>query len=172
MIWFIGIMIVVIALIVGPVMMLRPTPEQKNREALRAIAAAKGIRFTIKKLPQQATEMESPAPTSVYFFAPVNHQESDDWLLLRATYSHEILYLRGWEWQGDVRPPAAEQEVLKKYLPLMSDDVRAVSAGSQGICVYWHEKGGEAALAPVIGLLEALRQLQVAEPSAPVTSLE
>lgn len=163
MIWFISILLVAIALIVGPMMLLRPDPAQKNKENLRAIAAAKGVRFTIKQLPQQTTEIESPAPISVYFFAPSNQQQDDDWMLLRATYDHEILYLRGWEWQGDVRPPAAEQEVLKKYLPLLPDSVRAVSSGSKGICVYWSEKGGEEVLAQVLGLLQELKQLQVVE---------
>ena len=130
---------------------------------MRAFASAKGIRFTIKKLPQQATEIEPPVPIAVYFFAPVNPQQTHDWMLLRATYNHEVLYLRGWEWQGEARATAAEQEALKRSLPSMPDSVRAVSAGSQGICVYWSEAGGEPVLEQVIALLEELKQLQLAQ---------
>ena len=161
MIWFVVITVVVIALIVGPVMTMRPDPAQKNREKMRTLASAAGIRFTIKKLPKQAAEIDNPEPVSVYFFAPTGPQAGDDWLLLRAIYPHEILYLRGWEWQGDTRAATAEQEVLKKYLPELPEGVRGVSAGSQGICVYWNEKGGEVALEKVIALLQALKALQV-----------
>lgn len=161
MIWFVVITVMVIALIVGPIMMLRPNPAQKNKENMRSIASASGIRFTIKKLPKQAAEIENPEPVPVYFFAPSDTQISNDWLLLRATYPHEVLYLRGWEWQGEARATTAEQEVLKKHLPDLPEGVRAVSAGSQGVCVYWNEKGGEPVLEKVITLLQALKQLQV-----------
>ena len=153
--------VIVIALIVGPMMMMRPDPVQKNKENLRSIAFTKGIRFSVKNLPQQPSEIEKPAPIPVYFFAPIKDHQSDDWLLMRTSYEHEIHFLGSWEWQGKVRATDAEQNVLKKYLPSLPDTVRAVSVGSQGVCVYWYEKGGEAVLEQVIGLLQDLKNLQI-----------
>src|SRR6188768_2123725 len=128
---FIVLIIVVLILIIGPVMMLRPDPTQKNKEALRLQARAKGIHFSMRNLPQQATEQEKPAPVPVYFFAPVKPQFTNDWLLLRASYEHDIHFLGVWAWQNDIQATVAEQAILKQYLPQLPDSVRAVSAGSQ-----------------------------------------
>jgi hypothetical protein len=156
--WFLIIMLLSMALVVGPMMMMRPDPIQKNKERMRAIAYAKGIRFSIKKLPQQASELEPPAPIAVYFFAPAKTSGDTDWLLIRAAYEHEIHFLGHWAWQKQGRATPEEQLILTQHLPLLPDAVRAVSAGSQGVCVYWSEKGGDAVLERVIALLEALKR--------------
>ncbi|HWV16682.1 MAG TPA: hypothetical protein VN030_14725 [Cellvibrio sp.] len=156
------VMIVVIALVVGPILMMRPSPAQRNKEQLRSLAAAKGISFSIKNLPQQAGELEAPAPIPVYFYPPASDSETD-WLLLRANYPHEIHFLQRWAWQGDVRASQGEQQLLERQLPLLHESVMAVSAGSKGICVFWREKGGEPALEQIMSLLEALKKLQQAQ---------
>lgn len=156
------VMIVVVALVVGPILMMRPTPVQKNKEHLRSIAAAKGIGFSVKNLPQQAGELEAPAPIPGYFYPPAGDSETD-WLLLRAKYSHEIHFLQHWAWQGDARASQSEQRLLEQQLPLLHESVMAVSAGSKGICVYWREKGGEQALEQIMSLLEELKRLRQAQ---------
>ena len=160
---FIVLIVVVLILVIGPVMMLRPDPIQKNKETLRMQARAKGIHFSMRNLPQQNTEQEKPAPIPVYFFAPVKPQFSNDWLLLRASYEHDIHFLGVWAWQNDIQATVAEQAILKQYLPQLPDSVKAVSAGSQGICVYWNEKGGEEVLQDIIALMEALQSLHVTQ---------
>jgi hypothetical protein len=156
--WLVIIILLSMALVVGPMMMLRPNPIQKNKERMRAIAYAKGIRFTIKKLPQQASELELPEPIAVYFFAPSNTCGDRDWMLIRSTYEHEMHFLGQWEWQKQWRATTEEQRILTEYLPQLPDAVRAVSSGSQGVCVYWSEKGGDPVLELVIALLEALKR--------------
>lgn len=157
---FVIMIVIVIALVLGPVMMMRPNPAQKNKERMRTIALAKGIHFSVKNLPQQAADHEKPAPVSVYFFAPIKNSQDSDWLLLRTSYEHAIHFLGYWAWQGDWRATPAEQAVLTQYLPLLPDSVRAVSVGSKGICVYWSEKGDEKVLEQIITLLESLKNLQ------------
>ncbi len=159
--WVFIIIVIAVALVVGPAMMMRPSPAQKNKARLRALALAKGIRITVKNLPQQATQSEKPAPVPVYFIAPTDHQLDDDWFLLRTSYTHDIHFLGCWAWQGSLRASDAEQAVLGKYLPLLPESVRGVSGGSKGLCVYWQEHGGEPVLLQIIELLEVLNALQI-----------
>src|SRR6478752_5483602 len=126
---FVVLIIVVLILIIGPVMMLRPDPIQKNKETLRMKAREKGIHFSMRNLPQQNTDHEKPDPVPVYFFAPIKPQFTNDWMLLRATYEHDIHFLKVWAWQNDTQATVAEQAILKQYLPQLPDSVRAVSAG-------------------------------------------
>ncbi len=149
--------IVVVALVVGPVMMMRPNPAQKHKENMRSLARARGVHFSIRNIPQQADEQEKPAAVPVYFFPPEKSQLSPSWMLVRTNYEHEINLLGWWAWRGDARATAAELAVLKAELKVLPESVRAVSSGNGGICVYWEEKGGEPVLQQILGLLESLR---------------
>ena len=158
--WLIIIMVIAFSLVVGPIMMLRPDPLQQKKERMRMMAYEKGIRFSVKNLPQQVSEIEKQAPVSVYFFAPNKKCKDSDWLLLRTNYAHEMHFLNCWAWQSSERATPAEQAVLEHYLPLLPASVRAGSVGSLGVCVYWFERGGEQVLVQIIELLEALKDLQ------------
>lgn len=151
------VVIVAVALVVGPVMMMRPNPAQKNKENLRSLARVRGVHFSMRNIPQQADEQEKPASVPVYFFPPEKSQLSPSWMLVRTNYEHEINLLGWWAWQGEPRATNAELAILEAQLQALPESVKAVSSGSGGICVYWGEKGGEPVLQQVFGLLESLR---------------
>ncbi len=49
------ILVLIFGLILGPIMMLRPNPAQRRVEFLRSSARKKGIHFSLRKVPQQAS---------------------------------------------------------------------------------------------------------------------
>ncbi len=154
------ILLVVIGFVLGPIMMLRPNPAQKRRERWRTIARARGVHFSMRKLPQQADETEAPDAIPVYFFAPKNPGLGDNWLLLRTNYQHDLHLLGWWGWQGEVRPGAAELAVLEAQLPRLPASVKALGSGRQGASIYWRETGTEEDLIQILNVLEKLRDAQ------------
>lgn len=154
------ILLVVIGFILGPVMMLRPNPVQKRREQWRSMARARGIHFSMRKLPQQADETEAPEAIPVYFFAPKKAAQGDNWLLLRTNYPHDLNFLGWWAWQGENRPGATELAVLEQQLPEIPSTVKALSSGQQGASIYWTETGPEGDLLRILDVLEKLRDAQ------------
>lgn len=157
----VGLVIVVIvaaALVLGPVMMLRPNPAQKNKENLRSSARARGIHFSMRNLPRQADEQTQPAAIPVYFFPPEKSQLAPSWTIVRTNYEHEINLLGWWAWQGEPRATNAELAVLDAQLQSLPESIKGVSSGSGGIYVYWEEKGGEPVLQQIIRLLESLKE--------------
>lgn len=151
------IVIVVVSLILGPIRMMQPSPEQKKREKLRLVARSKGVHFAMRNLPQQADEQEAPGLMPVYFLPPTKSQTEKGWMLVRANYEHEIHLLGWWAWLNEARPSEAELDILRAHLPSAPESVRALSAGTEGICVFWAEQGGDAALEQVVQLLEELK---------------
>jgi hypothetical protein len=151
-------LIVAVALVLGPIMMMRPNPAQKKLEAMRLLARAEGVQYSIRNLPQQADEADKPAPVAVYFLPPTNANSTAGWMLMRTRYQHDIHFLGWWAWRNEVRPNNAEQTVLREQLELLPESVRAVSAGTEGISVYWEETGGEPVLKQILGLLKALQE--------------
>jgi hypothetical protein len=151
------IVIVVVSLVVGPMMMMRPNPAQKNKENLRSLARARGVHFSVRNLPRQVDDQEQPAAVPVYFFPPAKSQTSAGWMLVRTNYEHEINLLGWWVWQSDARATDAELAVLQAQLPALPDSIKAVGGGGGGSSVYWQERGGEPVLQQVLGLLESLK---------------
>jgi len=151
------ILIIAVALVLGPVMMLRPNPAQKNKEDLRTRARTRGVHFSMRNLPRQPDEQEQPAAIPVYFLPPTKTQTSTSWMLVRTNYQHDINFLGWWAWQGQPRAIGAEIDVLTAQLPVLPQSVRAVSAGGGGVCVYWEEKGGEPVLQQILQLIDSLK---------------
>jgi hypothetical protein len=152
------IIIVAVGLVLGPIMMMRPNPAQKKRESMRLLARAEGVHYSMRNLPQQADEREKPAPIAVYFLAPTEaNSATDNWMALRTRYEHDIHFLGWWAWRDGKRPSVAEEAILRDYLRGLPESVKAVSAGTEGISVYWEEKGGEPVLRQILDLLKSLR---------------
>jgi hypothetical protein len=149
--------IVAVALVVGPVTMMRPNPAQKNKENMRTMARKRGAHFSMRNLPRQADEQEQPIAIPVYFLPPEASQLSPSWMLVRTNYEHEINLLGWWAWSGEPRATSAELSVLEAQLLALPESVKAVSSGNGGICVYWEEKGGEPVLQQILALLESLK---------------
>jgi hypothetical protein len=152
------ILILTVSLVLGPVMMMRPNSDQKNKENLRILARAKGVHYSMRNIPQQADEQAAPEPSPVYFSAPSETQSTPSWMLVRTGYEHEIHFLGWWAWQGEARATAAEMAVLTDHLQALPESVRALSAGGKGVSVYWAEKGGEPVLRQILDLIALLKK--------------
>ena len=151
------ILIVAVGLVLGPIMMMRPSPAQKNREFMRLLARGEGVHYSVRNLPRQADELEKPEPVAVYFFPPTDAAPPHNWMLLRTRYQHDIHFLGWWAWRDENRPVNGEEAVLIEHLANLPESVKAVSAGTEGISVYWQETGGEPVLRQILNLLKALQ---------------
>jgi len=156
-IWLVVILVVVVALIVGPVMMLKPNPAQQKKEQLRLRAHHSGLRFAMRALPKLKTDMDAPTPMPVYYLPPkVLPEDLRDWMLLRTAYAHEGNFYQEWDWHGSDRPDPSTQQSLKDFLPQLPAGVKAIAAGHQGVSVYWDEKNGEEVFPVLLELLTSL----------------
>lgn len=142
--WLIFLAIAVIAMVVGPIMMLQPNSSQRIEESLRARARELGLRVGIMSLPRQATDIDQPAAMPMYCL-PHPHPEvavTGEWMLLRAAYDHPAHFEANWQWHGAGRASKKEQDLLKLLLPQLPPSVAALAMGPRGYCCYWSERGG------------------------------
>lgn len=164
-IWFFIILIVTLALVLGPISMLRPSPGQKRKEQLRLHASKQGVRFTMRRLPALKTDMDQSPSLPVYYLPPPpKSQDVPEWILMRTRYVHESNFHQEWDWQTDVRPSEAACDLLKAYLPQLPESVPAISRGNLGVCVFWQEKESVETLDELIEMLTQLHQIE--NPSA------
>lgn len=159
-IWFFIILIVALAVVIGPIAMLRPNPAQQRKEQLRIYASKHGLRFSMRRLPALKTDMDQPALLPVYYLPPPPEtRDVQEWILMRTSYAHEGNFYLEWDWQTDVRPSDATCDLLKTYLPQLPASVPAISHGNLGICVFWREYEGVETLDLLIKMLNNLYQV-------------
>jgi hypothetical protein len=156
--YFILIIIVTMALILGPAAMLIPKPEQRRREQLRLKAHGLGLRFTMRKLPHLKTDLEPPRTMACYYPPPLEQKLStQEWTLMRTTYAHEGNFYQEWDWVGDYRPASRILVYLQQQIPSLPDSIKALACGPAGISVFWSELEGEALLDRLVSLLKGIQ---------------
>lgn len=158
-IWFFIVVIVALAMVIGPITMLRPSPAQRRKEQLRLHAASQGLRFSMRRLPQLKTDMDQAPLMPAYYLPPrPKSRATTEWVLMRTSYTHEGNFYQEWDWQGDQRPSGAVIELLKEYLPKLPLSVPAITHENLGTCVFWSEKEGVETLDLLIELLGELHR--------------
>jgi hypothetical protein len=158
-IWFFIILILAIALVLGPISMLRPSPAQQRKEKLRLYATKHGVRFSMRRLPALKTDMEQAATLPVYYLPlPPKAAATSEWILMRTTYIHEGNFHLEWDWQTDIHAIEETCNILKAYLPKLPSSVPAISSSSLGVCVFWQERENTEMLDLLIEMLTKLHQ--------------
>jgi hypothetical protein len=158
---FFIILVIALALIIGPIAMLAPKPAQRNKEALRLGAASHGVRFTMRRPPKLKTAMDEPMPMPVYYVAPGGRTGTlPEWMLVRTDYAHEGNFYQAWDWHTEGRADPQVQRLLLDSLPRVPASVVAISQGEAGTCIFWGEREGAEALDILIRLLKGIQEAQ------------
>jgi len=160
-IWVIVLLLGVVAMVVGPVMLLQPSPQDRRQTALRTRAGKLGLVVRLETLPVQATDLEAPERLPVYRLPAQSmpaQGHSPSWQLLRAPYRHETHFLGDWRWQGQGRPEKEVLETLEQSLAALPQSVLALGGDPRGWYLVWTEEGGVALLDKLAALLQSIRQ--------------
>lgn len=135
------VVVLVIAMMVGPIMLMQPNKRQRRVAQLRAMALKCDLRVRMMRMPADAVR---PGETvALYYKAwPGGKPRPVNWVLTRRTFVHGMHFLADWDWNnGDVASPAWQQ-ILRQSLPQLPPSVIAVEASSQSLGLGWLEVAG------------------------------
>ena len=141
----------VLAMMLGPVLLLKPNKRQDQLAKMRSEALSLGMKVSMGKLqePVAVYTMSWPASPNTYY-------GDAEWLLQRKNYQHPI-HLNGvWDWHDS----QAKDAVVKKLvdsLDSLPDSVQAITATRNGLGLYWQEKGGQPQLQNLAEWLDRMR---------------
>jgi hypothetical protein len=157
---FILVLILVIAIILAPIIALKPRGKQSRIEKMRLLARSKGVLYSLRRLPPLKTDSRQSDALPVYTLAP-NEKISgiDEWILRRTQYAHDLNFFKEWDWANQHRPPESVQDFLLKRLVNLPASVAGISAGHNGVTVFWTEEGDEQTLLELIDFLKHIQAL-------------
>jgi hypothetical protein len=147
------LLVLAVALVIGPVMWLRPSQGQQRLARMRLRARQLGIDIRITELPQTRR-------------AQVRKEDVEQGALYRL-FVHDPRTLRplnfrcvrapGGDWEsagGDV--PAPVRAAVTTAQAALPADVVGIELGPQGVGVFWRESGDESTVANVAAQLQLL----------------
>ena len=148
-----------VALVVGPIMLMRPTAGQQKLARLRSRALELDLRVHMMPLPES---VEGRRQCAAYCL-PWSTDDGDaaPWLLVRGQYDHDIHFSGHWQWSDDQTAPQRWHGLLMPRLAELPESVVAVGNGPQGLCVYWRERGPERQLERLAEWLKLLREARL-----------
>lgn len=146
----------VIMLVVGPVMWLKPSQGEARQTRLRLLARQLGLQVRLCNLPQvhRAKVRREDADQGVVYSLPMpdpGKLRPVEFCLVRASASEP------WEDENHETLPAKLRSALNEVAESVPDDVIALGLTPQGPAVYWRERGDEATVKALAEQLQTLR---------------
>lgn len=152
----------VLLIILSPLMWFRQSPRQKMITAMRQEAASKGMRVNLSR-PADAREGEGRLEYVTYTLPwasetePSTEPRMEKWLLIRETRRGDPAPWSPWQWLGRESNDRLI-EPLGHIVEALPANVAALEARSDGVVVYWQERGELADVNRIYQQLAALRE--------------
>ncbi|MBV1882579.1 MAG: hypothetical protein KUG82_13155 [Pseudomonadales bacterium] len=171
------IILLVISMMVGPILWLRPTPRERHISKLRTQAMSAGMSVTcpgVKRFKWAETNVLIEANRFVRYTLTFDDSQlsADDFrgsnaASFNGTYFRWI-YKGNEEWQwhevsGNKLDKIPELRALFEEIKGSSLGVVAIQLSYKSCSVYWHERGDETSVEQIKQYLQTLSQLIVAD---------
>ncbi len=149
-----------VAMVVGPVMMVRPTPGTVKLARLRSLASQESMNV---RMPPKSTRKRG----AIYSIplSPIMRERKPltEWKLEKKSHEHALHFRGQWDWEGDDRPEKAVCDDLETFLGTVPDGLTSFDCNAIGVGCLWDEycrgKDEKTALFEVKNTLLRLRKL-------------
>jgi hypothetical protein len=140
MVWLpIVICLAAFALVIGPVMLMQPTPSQRREASLRKAAEGMGLRVQILPINTPLGKQTSHLGVCYSFAWPSVKSMPDTWELIQKKYVHDIHAFGDWDW--NIKPNFDVPKDIESRLKELSPKVYAVICTPQFLGCFWSELG-------------------------------
>ncbi|MFC6635552.1 hypothetical protein [Microbulbifer taiwanensis] len=162
------IILFAVALVLGPVMWLKPSERDRRLADLRGRAARSGMTVQMQALPAALGE----GTAAVYYSRWQDSRRLQlGWILERQRVEHDMHFEGRWDWRNGRAAPQAAWEPLRQMLDQLPEGACALVASQNGLGIQWRETGGDSAFRSLESALgqfrptieEAIRQPKPAQ---------
>lgn len=129
------IIVLVFAMILGPVFLMRPSPRQKRLSRWRQTAIENGFSVTMRKVDEDSL--------AEYRYLWAGKAKRSHWRLIKKSYVHDIHFLGYWQWDSQGRPTQSMLNTLSQSLSTLPEGVKLIEGSEVGLSCCWDERGTE-----------------------------
>ncbi len=154
--WTIVIVILVIAMMLGPIMIMQPSKSQRRLAKLRGHAQKLGLSVGASTL-----KTDSGRECWFYWLNLPKACQLSTVSLERENYAHGLHLADFWS----TKKPVSDPQRIETFLRALPDTVCGVDVTDHTLGIHWSEKGGIEALDTLYSLLKLLSETVPAKPS-------
>lgn len=166
----IGIVFVIlaVAMVLGPIMLMKPSGRQRQLASLRQEAMESGLQSRMSSVPKELKSF-TVAPTIAVYQQRWHERRftaEGSFLLYRTSFHHDIHFHNEWDWLEGQAAKGSVNQAFKTCLDELPDSVLAIEISALGVGFFWLEKSCsveelKSFYAPVIGWVEEQGLLEV-----------
>ena len=160
-IWLVVTIVLSVALVVGPIMMFRPSKKDQRLAALRQSAALKGIQVRIAPL-DHLRPLHTEHAVTIYSLPikPTHGDQYSAFVLTQQAFDHEMHFSGYWDWQSrEVVAHCQWHAELKAFVDSLDSSVVGVELTKHSVGVWWIEK--HLTIEEIKQLLQQLKSLLI-----------
>ncbi|MGH1440294.1 MAG: hypothetical protein ACRBBR_09310 [Cellvibrionaceae bacterium] len=130
--WPVVFIVLAIAMVVGPIMIMKPSRRDQRLASLRQKAASLGLQVRMSDYEGRAT--------AVYSFPVDLPKNTPAWQLLKQSYSHGIHFHGRWQLlENSAKVPTGLENTIKHYIDNLYDDVVGIEVDKKAVRLWWLE---------------------------------
>ncbi len=139
--WLMWVMVVLaVAMVVGPVMMLQPSKGLAKIAALRSHASQLGLTVHLPSReadgkPVRGAIYRMPLPEAIG-----KRKNFASWRVKRQKHTHGIHFHGEWDWASESRAPEAITDELRRQLDTLPESIAALECTTAGVGLQWDER--------------------------------
>lgn len=153
----IGVIALSVIMLVGPIMMVKPTPGQRALSELRNAAQKMGLRVSMVPNPVA----DEPTFLANYSLAIEDKPDAKPvraWKLIRKGFEHEMHFCGVWDWQTESKATNELSRILPELLQALPESVCALEKNRLGAGIVWSEQRKGQAADDILNLFKATLQ--------------
>ena len=130
---------IVVSMVVGPIMMFKPSKSQMRVAKLRELAAKKGlaVRLIVSNSEQTITAYTLKWPSQFV----QRHRDKVNWQLERHDFTHGVHFSEEWDWANKTNiAPQCVHDAVREALTHLPLGIDVVGANQSGLEVHWNER--------------------------------
>lgn len=150
------IVLLAVALVVGPIMFLQPSVRDRRLIKLRQQAAELGLKIYMADY-AVGNQREDVAVYSLISALP---KTTPSWCLLRRSFQHDAHFHHDWDWSQDIPTLSAEEQQSWKYfLDQLPQDIVGVEVDNKHLGVWWRELSNDITPSDILSWLKEKENL-------------
>lgn len=137
------LILLAIAMMLGPVLMMMPNSGQSRLASLREKAALMGLRVSMAK--SAGADKPDIAVYTLPWQKPPQHSlgHSDSLVLLKQHFAHGLHFHQYWDYENREKPPKLNRHqcsLISDYLDQLPEEIRGLAITPEGVALYWTER--------------------------------
>ena len=132
-----------VAMVIGPIMLFKPSVRDSQLAKMRAIAVEARLKVNMSELVgKNGLSMANYVLplTTVLSQKVIEQKKIPEWSLIKQDFVHPVHFHHEWDWASEAQAPDTQCESVREALRTLPEGIKRLSFNATGLSVTWNER--------------------------------